>query len=98
METIMLVTPTWQGQPWYPRALQKIIQDLILLPKTGKELLKPDSLKHHLMENRTLKLMVWAVSEKKLIAEGHSKKAALRFSDSSRKGSINHHDKLEKLE
>ena len=35
---------------------------------------------------------------KKLIAEGHSKKAASRFSDSSRKGSINHHDKLEKLE
>lgn len=70
----------------------------ILLPKTENELLKPDSLKHHLMENRTLKLMVWAVSEKKLIAEGHSKKAALRFSDSSRKGSINHHDKLEKLE
>ena len=70
----MLVTPTWQGQPWYPRALQKIIQDLILLPKAGKELLTPDSLKHHLMENRTLKLMVWAVSEKKLIAEGHSKR------------------------
>ena len=50
------------------------------------------------MENRTLKLMVWAVSEKKLIAEGHSKKAASRISDSSRKGSINHHEKLEKLE
>ena len=63
----MLVTPTWQGQPWYPRALQKIIQDLILLPKAGKELLTPDSLKHHLMENRTLKLMVWAVSEKNLL-------------------------------
>ena len=39
----------------------------ILLPKTGNELLKPDSLKHHLMENRTLKLMVWAVSEKNLL-------------------------------
>ena len=39
----------------------------ILLPKTENELLKPDSLKHHLMENRTLKLMVWAVSEKNLL-------------------------------
>ena len=39
----------------------------ILLPKAGNGLLKPDSLKHHLMENRTLKLMVWAVSEKNLL-------------------------------
>ena len=39
--TVILITPTWQSQPWYPRLLKVGIRDLILLSNKSFSLMNP---------------------------------------------------------
>ena len=58
--TLLLITPSWQTQSWYPLVLQPKVR----IPKTQNLLLGPNSEKHPLIEQRNLQLQAWKVSGK----------------------------------
>jgi len=59
--TLLLVTPLWMTQPWYPQALELSCMIPLLLPKQNRILTLPhDQERLHPLE-RTLQLVVWTV-------------------------------------
>ena len=87
METTILVTPTWPGQQWYPRTLQKSIVDPILPRKVGNLLLNPYSQNDPWWKTNNGTSSV----RTKLVEEGLSEEFVSLISDSSRKGTISHY-------
>ncbi|KAK3082615.1 hypothetical protein FSP39_000552 [Pinctada imbricata] len=71
---IVLITPTWQTQPWYPILLQMSIDLPVLLPMNGMTLLSPTGDKHPLILNNTLQLAGWKVSGDLSLQEDFRKK------------------------
>ena len=61
--SVVLITPTWQAQPWCPRLLQMSIADPILLPQTRDLLWSPHQERHPLAVNGTLRLAAWKISD-----------------------------------
>ena len=59
---IVIVTPAWQTQPYYPMLLNMSVSSPILLPPMPNLLLCPEGNTHPLMKTQTLKLVVWKVS------------------------------------
>ena len=57
LETIILVTPTWQTQHWYTLLLRMSIKSQLLLPGLPNLLLNLQRKKHPLVKTRSLKLM-----------------------------------------
>lgn len=59
---IVIITPAWQTQPYYPLLLTLSIDNPILLPPMKNLLLSPEGVVHPLVSNQTLKLVAWKVS------------------------------------
>ena len=64
ISTLIIITPTWQTQPWYPQLLNLSKRNPILLPQDKNLLLDPMLNQHPLIKNRTLSLAAWTVSGK----------------------------------
>ena len=62
VEQMIIVTPTWQTQPWYSLLLQLCIHQPVLLPNWQNILLSPKKEKHPLIKNKTLRLAAWLIS------------------------------------
>ena len=73
---IVIVTPAWQTQPYYPMLLNMSVSSPILLPPMPNLLLCPEGNTHPLMKTQTLKLVVWKVSGDKKEAAGVSKQTS----------------------
>ena len=58
---LILVTPVWPTQAWYPSILQLSIAPPVLLPWTPKLLCGPQGQSHPLVVNHTLQLAAWHV-------------------------------------
>ena len=56
LEQMIIVTPTWQTQPWYSLLLKMSIQCPLLLTPLPDLLLNPQENKHPLIQNRKLML------------------------------------------
>ena len=61
---MILVTPAWQTQAWFPVLLGLLVQNPILLPHRMDLLQNPKGELHPLVLNRSLKLVAWRVSGK----------------------------------
>ena len=61
---IMLITPVWVHQPWYPAVLDAIVEIPVLLPLSDSLLLDPFNQPHHLVLSHALHLTAWMVSGK----------------------------------
>ena len=59
---MIFVTPAWPAQLWYPEAMRMSIQQPILLTWRRDLLKNPKREIHPLVQNKTLKLVVWTVS------------------------------------
>ena len=59
---MIIITPVWVSQPWYPVLLEMCIQSPILLPKQRYLLENPRKETHPLIENNSLSLAAWFVS------------------------------------
>ena len=59
---IVLVTPGWQTQAWYPHLMSMSIQNPLLLPTTDNLLTSPIEGVHPLVSNGTLTLIAWKLS------------------------------------
>ena len=64
VEAMILVTPTWQTQPWYTLLLRMSIQRPLLLPALPNLLLNPLGKKHPLVKTRSLRLAAWKITGK----------------------------------
>ena len=62
--TMILVTPSWQTQAWFSKLLDMSIQIPILLPSYPGLLTNPKREVHRLLQNQSLRLVAWKVSEK----------------------------------
>ena len=60
--TLILVTPMWNSQPWYPLLLQLCIAKPILLPSQKDLLTDPSGTNHPLIDQGSLRLVAWLVS------------------------------------
>ena len=61
VHTMILVAPVWQTQPWYPRLLQLLITNSIIIPHMPNLLLNAQKEVHQLAANKTLRLAAWKV-------------------------------------
>jgi hypothetical protein len=59
---IVIITPAWQTQPYYPLLLTLSIDNPMLLPLMRNLLLSPEGKMHPLVQSQTLKLVAWKVS------------------------------------
>ena len=59
---LILITPVWPTQPWYPVLLDMSIAPPVLLPQVPKLLTNPVGDLHPLVQNKTLFLAAWHVS------------------------------------
>ena len=69
---MLLITPTWQSQIWYPLLLEmSIVRPLLLLRKTSFK--NPQGEVRPLTVNRTLRLAVRTISGKDYLRKGFQK-------------------------
>ena len=59
---MIIITPVWVSQTWFPLLLQMSIQNPLLLPQIPNLLLNPGKENHPLVQNGTLHLAAWLVS------------------------------------
>ena len=59
---LILITPVWPTQAWYPRLLDMSVAPPVLLPSFPDLLLSPRGERHPLLVNETLSLAAWHVS------------------------------------
>ena len=64
VEAMILVTPTWQTQPWYTLLLRMPIQRPLLLLTLPNLLLNPLGEKHPLVKTSFLRLAAWKITGK----------------------------------
>ena len=64
VEAMILVTPTWQTQPWYTLLLRIPIHRPLLLAALPDLLLNPLGEKHPLVKTRSLRFAAWKITEK----------------------------------
>ena len=64
IDHLVIVTPTWQTQPWYAQFLKMSAQPPFLLPQIRNLLTNPQGNNHPLVETSSLRLAVWKVSGK----------------------------------
>ena len=67
---IILVTPTWHSQPWYPQLLHMSIEKPVLLPKQNNLLKNPLGNPHPLVVNKTLRVAAWKISGRDYLCQG----------------------------
>ena len=70
---VILVTPAWQGQAWYPTALRLSVMNPILLPQ-DERLLQHQGITHPLVQNRSLRLIAWTLSGNSLLQKAFQRK------------------------
>jgi ribonuclease HI len=70
---LVIITPAWPTQHWYPQLLQLIMAPPLLLP-TDRDLLKsPLGEWHPLMENGSLQLVAWKISGRESSCKAYQK-------------------------
>ena len=58
---MLLITPTWNTQPWYPSLLQVSIETPVILSRKNSLLKDPLGKEHPLITNKTLRLTAWKI-------------------------------------
>jgi len=72
--TIILITPVWQAQSWYPVLLEMAIEDPILLPQLHNLLTSPQGVVHPLIKDQSLTLAAWKICGKNSEIEVYHRK------------------------
>ena len=59
--SLIIVTPTWQTQSWYPELLRFSVRNSIILLLKENLLKGPQNQQHPFIPNQTMQLAVWVV-------------------------------------
>ena len=62
VQKMILITPAWPSQPWYPEALRLSIEKPVLITYQKDLLMGPTGLIHPLVLNHSLTLVAWVVT------------------------------------
>ena len=62
VERMILITPLWPTQSWYPLVMDMAVETPILLPHHQRLLLNPQKEIHPLLKDTSLNLVAWLVS------------------------------------
>ena len=81
MPCLIMVTPTWQTQSWYPELLRLSVRDPIIFSLKDDLLKGPQNQHHPLIQNRTMQLAVW-------VEEGISERASDLIVSSRKEGTL----------
>ena len=60
--TILLITPVWTAQPWFPTVLEMSMELPVLLPQHPKGLTSPQGEPHPMWKTGSLQLAAWKIS------------------------------------
>ena len=71
--TVILITPVWQTQPWYPNLLAMSFSQPFLLPMSPGVLKNPRRKDHPLVINKSLALGAWKVTWKLCLSQAFQK-------------------------
>ena len=71
--TIVMITPTWPTQAWYPILLEMSCRQPIMLPPLENLLMSPSQQVHPLVQQGNLTLAAWMVSGKISLQKGFQK-------------------------
>ena len=74
MATVVIITPTWQTQSWYPTLLEMSVDLPVLLPHMEDMLTSPRGEPHPLTVTNNLSLAAWKVSGDRHFQEVFRKK------------------------
>ena len=66
---VILITPAWQTQPWYPNLLAMLFSQPFLLPISPGVLKNPKGEYHPLVINKSLVLVAWKVTGKPWLSQ-----------------------------
>ena len=69
--TLIVVTPEWQTQSWYPQLLQMSIKNLLLLPSISNLSIGPNKQNHQLIEKQNLQLLAWTILGKSYLQKDY---------------------------
>ena len=72
--TLILITPAWQTQSWYPQLLRLSIRNPLILPKVPDLLQGPNKEPHPLITKGSLQLLAWIVSGKGYLQKEYQRK------------------------
>ena len=67
---MLLITPTWHTQPWYPSLLQMSIETPVILTRVNSLLKDPLGKEHPLITNKTLRFAAWKISGRDYLCQG----------------------------
>ena len=70
---MIIVTPAWQSQSLYSILLKMTIKNPILIPNHSKVLLSLEGKNHPLIQNSSVRLVAWVVSDKVYLQKGYQK-------------------------
>jgi len=68
-----LIAPAWPGQIWYPRLLNMLVSNPILLPTSQDLLQSPDRLPHPLVMEDRMPLAAWPISGRDMLCRDFQK-------------------------
>ena len=72
--SLILITPAWQSQNWFPKLLEMSVKHPILLPRLPNLLTDPKGQTHLLVANTSLRLVAWVVSGKNCLQKAFQSK------------------------
>lgn len=61
---LIVITPLWRAQPWFPLLLARATVEPILLPRSERLITDPTGNPHPLLTNRSFRLLAWRISGK----------------------------------
>ena len=67
---MLLITPTWHTQPWYPSLLQISIETTVILPRINSLLKDPLGKEDPLIINKILRLAAWKIPGRDYLFKG----------------------------
>ena len=75
--TLILITPAWQTQSWYPQLLWLLIRNPLILPKDPDLLQDPNKELDPLISKGNLQLLAWIVSGKSYLQKEYQRNLPL---------------------
>ena len=84
--SLTIITPTWQGQPWYATLLQMAVRDPILLPQMNNLLTGPTGEYHPMVQAGAMMLAAWKVSGRALEIQHYRQELEIYYSKNYQQG------------
>ena len=60
---LILITPHWPSQPWWPLATEMCAEPPLLLPRRPDLITYPDGTKHELLQKKSFNLLAWKICQ-----------------------------------